>query len=76
MAGSVTMVVKIAPNGEVNAADAASNSGLSDSVVKCIARALKNAQFDPPGSSGLDPSSRRRNSSSNSSSPFERDSCR
>ncbi len=52
MSGSVTMVVKIAPNGEVNSADAASNSGLSDSVVKCIARALKNAQFDAPGSSG------------------------
>ncbi len=52
MSGSVTMVVKIAPNGEVNSADAASNNGLSDSVVKCIARALKNAQFDAPGSSG------------------------
>lgn len=52
MSGSVTMMVKIAPNGEVNSADASSNSGLSDSVVKCIARALRNAQFDPPGSSG------------------------
>ncbi|HEY2516315.1 MAG TPA: AgmX/PglI C-terminal domain-containing protein [Polyangiaceae bacterium] len=52
MSGSVAMTVKIAPNGEVNSADAASNSGLSDSVVKCIARALKNAQFDAPGSSG------------------------
>jgi hypothetical protein len=52
MSGSVTMTVKIAPNGEVNSADAAANTGLSDSVVKCISRALKNAQFDPPGSSG------------------------
>ena len=50
--GSVTMVVKIAPNGEVDSANAANNSGLSDSVVKCIQRALKNAQFDAPGSSG------------------------
>jgi hypothetical protein len=52
MAGSVTMVVKIAPNGEVDSANASGNSGLSDSVVKCIQRALKNAQFDAPGSSG------------------------
>jgi hypothetical protein len=52
MAGSVTMTVKIAPNGEVNSADASSNTGLSDGVVRCIARALKNAQFDAPGSSG------------------------
>jgi hypothetical protein len=52
MSGSVTMVVKIAPNGEVNSADAGNNTGLSDGVVKCIARALRNAQFDAPGSSG------------------------
>ena len=52
MAGSVTITVKIGPNGEVSTADAASNAGLSDSVVKCIARKLKNAQFDPPGGSG------------------------
>ena len=52
MAGSVTITVKIGPNGEVSSADATSNNGLSDSVVKCIARKLKNAQFDPPGGSG------------------------
>jgi hypothetical protein len=46
MSGSVTMVAHIAPNGEVSAADATGNSGLSDSVVKCISRALRNAQFD------------------------------
>jgi hypothetical protein len=46
MSGSVTMVAHIAPNGEVSAADASGNSGLSDSVVKCISRALRNAQFD------------------------------
>ena len=52
MAGSVTITVKIGPNGEVSSADATSNNGLSDSVVRCIARKLKNAQFDPPGGSG------------------------
>lgn len=52
MSGSVTVTVKIGPNGEVSSADATSNTGLSDSVVRCIARKLKNAQFDPPGGSG------------------------
>jgi hypothetical protein len=46
MSGAVTMVAHIAPNGEVSGADASGNSGLSDSVVKCISRALRNAQFD------------------------------
>jgi hypothetical protein len=48
----VTITVKIAPNGEVNSADATQNAGLSDGVVRCIARKIKNAQFDPPGGSG------------------------
>jgi hypothetical protein len=52
MSGAVTMVVKIAPNGEVNSADPTANSGLSDPVVRCIARVLKNAQFDSPGATG------------------------
>ena len=52
MSGSVTMSVKIAPNGEVNSADSSANTGLSDQVVKCISRALRNAQFDAPGPSG------------------------
>jgi hypothetical protein len=52
MAGSVTITVKIGPNGEVSSAEASSNNGLSDGVVKCIARKLRNAQFDPPGGSG------------------------
>ena len=52
MSGSVTMVVKIAPNGEVNSVDPGGNTGLSDPVVRCITRVLKNAQFDAPGSSG------------------------
>jgi hypothetical protein len=46
MSGQVTMVAKIAPNGEVSSADASGNQGLSDGVVKCISRALRNAQFD------------------------------
>ena len=47
MGGSVTMVTKIAPNGEVASVDPSNLVGLSDSVVNCIKRALKNADgFD------------------------------
>jgi hypothetical protein len=52
MQGSVTIAASIAPNGEVNSSDIEANSGLSDSVAKCIARVVRNAQFDPPGGTG------------------------
>ncbi len=52
MAGGVTIVTKVAPNGEVTAADASNNSGLSPDVVACIQRVVKNAQFTGPGGSG------------------------
>ena len=52
MSGKVVMTTKIGPNGEVASVSPASNSGLSDGVVQCIARALRNAQFDAPGGSG------------------------
>jgi hypothetical protein len=52
MQGSVTIAASIGPNGEVSAADIASNNGLSTSVANCIARAVRNAQFDPPGGTG------------------------
>ncbi len=52
MAGKVQITAKIGPNGEVNSADVASNTGLSASVASCIARAIKNAQFSAPGGSG------------------------
>ena len=52
MAGKVTISVKIGPNGEVSSADVANNSGLSDGVANCIARKLRNAQFDAPGGGG------------------------
>ena len=52
MAGSVTIVTKVAPNGEVTAADASNNTGLSPDVVSCIQRVVKNAQFTGPGGSG------------------------
>ena len=52
MSGKVSFTVKVGPNGEVSSADVTSNSGLSDGVANCIARKLRNAQFDAPGGSG------------------------
>lgn len=52
MSGKVVMSTKVGPNGEVSSVSPASNSGLSDAVVQCIARAIRNAQFDAPGGSG------------------------
>ena len=52
MQGAVTIAAKISPNGDVASADIASNSGLSASVASCIARAVRNAQFDAPGGTG------------------------
>lgn len=52
MAGGVTIVTKVGPNGEVATADASNVSGLSSDVVSCIQRVVRNAQFDAPGGSG------------------------
>lgn len=52
MSGAVTIVTKVAPNGEVSSADPQGNSGLSADVVSCIQKAVRGAQFDAPGGSG------------------------
>jgi hypothetical protein len=52
MSGSVLVRAKIAPNGEVAHVDAARISGLSSEVAGCIARVVRDAQFDPPGPLG------------------------
>ncbi|MFO0662856.1 MAG: AgmX/PglI C-terminal domain-containing protein [Polyangiaceae bacterium] len=52
MAGKVVISAKVGPNGEVESAQVASNTGLSPTVGACIARAVKNAQFAAPGGSG------------------------
>jgi hypothetical protein len=52
MSGKVLVSAKISPNGEVASADAAQNTGLSQSVVQCILRKVRNAQFDSPGANG------------------------
>ncbi len=52
MSGSVTITTKVAANGEVTSADPSGGSGLSPEVMACIARVVKNAQFDTVGGSG------------------------
>jgi hypothetical protein len=52
MSGKVLISAKISPNGEVASADAVQNTGLSAGVVACIARKVRNAQFDAPGPNG------------------------
>jgi TonB family protein len=52
MSGKVLISAKVAPNGEVQSANIASNSGLSPAVASCIARVVKNAQFSAPGGGG------------------------
>jgi hypothetical protein len=53
MSGSVTILAKVLPNGEVSTVAGSGNTGLSEAVVKCISRALKDATFgsSPAGSS-------------------------
>jgi TonB family protein len=50
--GRIVILIKVAPNGEVDNASVANNSGLSPSVASCILRAVKNAKFDAPGGTG------------------------
>ena len=50
MSGRVVVAAKIGPNGEVIAADIASNTGLSAGVASCLSRVVRNAQFAAPKS--------------------------
>ena len=51
MRGSVRVTAKIASNGEVSSVQAA-NGGLSSSMVACVTRVVRGAQFSPPGDGG------------------------
>jgi len=51
-AGKLVVLIKVAPNGEVDSATVASNSGLSSQVASCITSVARRAKFDPPGASG------------------------
>lgn len=52
MSGKVVIAARVGPNGEVQSADVASNSGLSPSVASCIAGVVKRATFSAPGGGG------------------------
>ncbi len=46
--GTMKLSIKVGADGAVTASDAVENAGLPSSVVDCIVRAAKLAQFDPP----------------------------
>jgi hypothetical protein len=48
MRGSVRLAVKIGPNGEVLGTSASGGTGLSGSVIGCLANRVGTAQFDAP----------------------------
>ena len=52
MSGKVLISARVGPNGEVQSADVASNSGLSPGVAACIAGVVKRATFSAPGGGG------------------------
>jgi hypothetical protein len=51
-AGKLVLLIKVAPSGEVDSTNVASNSGLSAQVAGCIASVARRAKFDPPGANG------------------------
>jgi hypothetical protein len=52
MAGSVTIVAKIGPNGEVTSADPSGGAGLSPEVQSCLAKVVRNARFEAVAGTG------------------------
>ena len=52
MAGTMSMVIDIAPNGDVSGVSKESGAGLSPEVEACIMGKVKGASFDAPGGGG------------------------
>ena len=52
MAGRAVFVANVGANGEVTGVDVRENSGLSDFVLECIKKKIRNAEFAPPGGGG------------------------
>ncbi|MFO0550688.1 MAG: AgmX/PglI C-terminal domain-containing protein [Polyangiaceae bacterium] len=48
LSGSLTIMVKVGPNGEVLSATPTRRAGLTDIVVSCVAARVSSAQFSPP----------------------------
>jgi hypothetical protein len=51
-AGRVTLLIHVAPDGQVESVSVASNTGLSSAVASCCAGAARNIAFDAPGAQG------------------------
>jgi hypothetical protein len=51
-AGKLVILIKVAPNGDVDTASTWTNSGLSEDIARCIAAVARRAKFDAPGGSG------------------------
>jgi hypothetical protein len=51
-AGKLVILLRIAPNGDVDSATVSSNRGLSEEVAMCITTVARGAKFDAPGPSG------------------------
>ncbi|MGA2449013.1 MAG: AgmX/PglI C-terminal domain-containing protein [Polyangiaceae bacterium] len=50
--GKIVVLIKVAPNGEVDSASVVSNTGLTPGVASCIVSAARRAKFDAPGATG------------------------
>lgn len=46
LSGSVVISARVAPNGEVTAADVTESAGLDPATIACLTRSVKDAQFD------------------------------
>jgi hypothetical protein len=51
-AGRIKVSLEIEARGDVANASVLTNTGLPAEFANCVVRALKNAQFDPPGAPG------------------------
>ena len=52
MAGKVTITIQVGPDGSVQSANIAQNSGLDARTAGCIASSARNLRFKPPGEGG------------------------
>jgi hypothetical protein len=50
--GKLSLLIKIAPSGEVDGVTVTGNTGLSAQVVSCIQLVVRRARFDAPGANG------------------------
>jgi hypothetical protein len=51
MEGSVTLVVRVGPNGEVQRVTPSGGSGLAP-IIPCLVAVMQSAVFEPPGAEG------------------------